>query len=301
MRKSVFIELAEKILIEKQKPLSAREIWEIAKNKGYDKELKTKGKTPNATLSAILILEQRKKNPAIIKVGEKPIKYNLRDLILTSQEKNEEIPPKSLIEFKEKDLHPFLTFFVYNNLKVYTKTIDHLKTPKREYSEWLHPDMVGCYFPIGIWDEEVLDFSKEIKEIPIKLYSFEIKKELNFGNLRASFFQTVSNSSWANEGYLVTALIDDNETFLSELRRLTSSFGIGIIKLDIEDPDSSEIVFPAKFKEFIDWDTINKLMINSDFKDFIKRVKNDISSQEIRMEKYDKVLEIETLKKSLEI
>jgi hypothetical protein len=96
-------------------------------------------------------------------------------------------------------------------------------------------------------------------------------------------------------------LIDDNETFLSELRRLTSSFGIGIIKLDIEDPDSSEIVFPAKFKEFIDWDTINKLMINSDFKDFIKRVKNDISSQEIRMEKYDKVLEIETLKKSLEI
>jgi hypothetical protein len=32
-----------------------------------------------------------------------------------------------------------------------------------------------------------------------------MKKELNFSNLRESYFQAVSNSSWANEGYLVTA------------------------------------------------------------------------------------------------
>jgi len=81
-------------------------------------------------------------------------------------------------------------------LKAYVKTIHHLRS-KREYSGWLHPDMVGCYFPIEKWQDAVIDFGTAIASTPITLFSFELKRELNFPNLRELFFQAVSNSSWA--------------------------------------------------------------------------------------------------------
>ena len=59
-------------------------------------------------------------------------------------------------------------------------------------------------------------------------------------------------------------------------------------------------MFPAQYKEYLDWDMINKLTaMNSDFKDFIKRIKVDISSKEVRKEKYDKILSVEELSQQL--
>jgi hypothetical protein len=75
------------------------------------------------------------------------------------------------------------------------------------------------------------------------VFSFELKKSLSFGNLREAFFQAVSNSSWANEGYLVAAEISQDEDFLSELRRLSSSFGIGVVQL--ADSDESGHLFQS--------------------------------------------------------
>lgn len=183
---------------------------------------------------------------------------------------------------------------------IHTRTISHEKSSKKSYAQWLHPDLVGVYFPIDEWKDEVIDFAKEVGTKLIKLYSFEMEKELTFSTLRESFFQTVSNSSWANEGYLVAAKISQDDDFLSELKRLSTAFGIGIIKIDIEDPDSSEVLFPAKFKSELDWDTINKLsMENRDFNEFVKRIKIDISSKEVRKEKYDKVNDVEKLKETI--
>ena len=184
-------------------------------------------------------------------------------------------------------------------LKAYTKTIQHSKTKKKEFGEWIHPDMVGCYIPIDDWKPEVVEFGAAIGGMAIKLFSFEIKRELTFGNLRESFFQTVSNSSWAHEGYLVAAKVSVDEDFQTELRRLSASFGIGVIKINMEEPDSSEILFPARISESLDWDTINKLTMNPDFKDFLKRIKIDISSKEIRKEKYDKICIQEELVKTI--
>jgi hypothetical protein len=93
--------------------------------------------------------------------------------------------------------------------------------------------------------------------------------------------------------------MSNDEDFLSELRRLSSSFGIGVIKIDIEDPDSSQIIFPAKQKEYLDWETINKLTFNLDFKEFLNRIKIDIQSKEIRKEKYDTVMEKQELINSI--
>jgi len=141
-----------------------------------------------------------------------------------------------------------------------------------------------------------LDISKDIGSTGIKLFSYELKKELNFGNLRESYFQAVSNSSWANEGYLVASDIDQDEEFQQEIKRLNNSFGIGLIRLDVENPDSSEIIYPSRQKDIADIETINKIaQINPNFRDFLKRIKSDLYSREIRKEKYDKIYDPEYL------
>ncbi len=305
MEKLTFIELAKRILEEEQKPLSSTDIWEIAKSKGYDNLLNSQGKTPWATLGSQLYCNVRDRNDSpFIKVGTRPKLFYLKKLASNGNLKFiEQVQDENVIlskqpEYLEKDIHPFLAYYAHYYLKAYTKTIQHSKSDKKEFGEWIHPDMVGCYFPIGNWEPDTVEFGASIGHMAIKLFSFEIKKELTFGNLRESFFQAVSNSSWAHEGYLVAAQISINDDFQAELKRLSTSFGIGVIKIDLEEPDSSEVLFSARTNEDLDWDSINKLTVmNPDFKDFLKRIKIDISSKEIRKEKYDKVCEQEELKK----
>lgn len=303
-----FLELAERVLKEEKKPLTANEIWKIAEDKGYTLKLNSQGRTPWATLGAqIYVNERDNSHTPFAVVGKRPKRFYLKEQAslfdlekIESTENTEEITnSSSKIQFLEKDLHPFLTHFAYYYLKCYTKTINHSKSNKKEYGEWVHPDIVGCNFPIGDWSTEVLNLSSTVGNNSIKIISFELKRDLNLGKLRENFFQTVSNSSWANESYLVAADISNNDDFKSELTRLSTSFGIGVIRLDIEDPLSSEIVLPARTRDNLDWDTINKLTLNRDFKEFLKRIKNDLTSNEIRKEEYDKVYEPDELVKMI--
>ncbi|MEY3222619.1 MAG: hypothetical protein RLZZ203_1475 [Cyanobacteriota bacterium] len=300
---SVFLNLAKKVIEEEQRPLTSKEIWEIAQSKGYDQDLQTKGKTPDATLNSRLCVEVRD-NPTseFITTGTRPKKFILRSLNNSIYNNIVETPTATTDKnYLEKDLHPLLVYYGFYYLKTYLKTIQHQKSNKKVFSEWLHPDIVGCYFPFGDWQDEVFEVSSLIGSSAISLYSFELKRELSFANLREAFFQAVSNSSWANYGYLVAAKVDTDNDFLAELERLSTSFGIGVIRLDIDDPDSSEVILPAKFRDLVDWETVNKLAsINPDFSDFLKRVKKDIHCREIRPEMYDRVLEKEDLIKSLE-
>ena len=52
-------------------------------------------------------------------------------------------------------------------------------------------------------------------------------------------------------------------------------------------------------KDNLDWDTINKLTNNSDFENFLERVKNDLIISEIREEQYDKIEESDDLIRSI--
>ncbi|MFN3873661.1 MAG: COG2958 family protein [Ignavibacterium sp.] len=299
-----FLELAERVLSEEKRPLTANEIWILATKKGYDKQLNSEGKTPWATLGAQIYVNA-KDNPKspFAQTDSRPKKFYLKaqasqlDLSDTAISKEPTVVRKKKFDFLEKDLHPFLTYYAYYHLRCYTKTINHSQSSKKEFGEWVHPDMVGCYSPLDDWKPEVYELSSSIGNISIRLLSFEIKRELSFGNLRESFFQTVSNSSWANESYLVAAEVSEEEEFRSELSRLSTSFGIGVIKLNLEDPHSSEIIFPAKYREALDWETINKLTMNADFKEFISTVKIDITSKKIHKKEYDQVLDIEILKR----
>lgn len=298
-------DFAEEVLRQHKVPLTTMEIWQYGKALGYDKKGGFIGRTPWTTISHKLMIDiQENPNSKFVLIGNsRPKKFFLKELqSIFTKEEIPKVIEKPKLQFEERELHSYLTYFAYTFMgRIYTKTIRHNKSLRQtNYQKWLHPDLVGVSYPIGIWENETIDLSKEMGLIPLKIFSFELKKVLDDGNLRESFFQAVSNSSWAHEGYLVTALLEQDDEFMKELKRLSNSFGIGIIRLDLYNVDDSEIVIPAKTNENLDWETMNKLAnANPDFKEFLKRIKNDARNNEIIKEKYDKIYDSEELKINL--
>lgn len=300
-----FLDLAYDILKETLKPLTVPEVWQTAQAKGLTGKLKTSGKTPSNTLGAQLYVEVRDNDQSkFVKVGKRPARFFLKEReseltadIIGRLEKEEAKKEQKKPEFHERVLHPLLTYFAYTNpsfnkgRSIYTKTIYHEKSMKSGYSEWIHPDMVGFYLPLDDWQADVIEFNRVSDNNSLRLFSFELKRSLTKGNYRESYFQAVSNSSWAHEGYLVAADIFQDDEFLAELKRLASSFGIGIIHLDPADIDSSTILYPARFRESLDWETINKLCEqNTDFEKFLQDVKIDFESKRIHKSEYDELV-----------
>ncbi len=202
----------------------------------------------------------------------------------------------------ERDLHPFLTYMAINNenLKCYTKTIFHegsLKSPKG-MDRWLYPDMVGVRFlHAELSNENLIAFSKKFDTLPIKLVSFELKREISVNNCRECYFQAISNSSWANEGYLVGHHIATHDPKLMDLlKRLHASFGIGVIDLRT-DEDKSTILLNAKYKEKIDYTVALELSEkNEEFSGFLKSVVDyDPKNQNRYKDEFDEIKKKEEL------
>ena len=120
------------------------------------------------------------------------------------------------------------------------------------------------------------------------MYSFEVKKgRITTSDLREYFFQTVSNSSWANYSYLVAEEIEDKAK--EELQLLCASFNIGFIQLNSENPSESEIVIQAP-KTNLDWDMMDRISVNPDFKQFlynISKMRGNHSADEYSKIKWD--------------
>lgn len=255
-----FLELIEQVLREVQQPLSSEEIWAFAQQKGYDNKVGSKGKTPWATIGARLYIDIRDNpNTPFVQVSQRPARFALKEFADYAPLPTQAFPVIAKPTYKERDLHPLLTYFLGTYHTIYTKTIYHEESAKDRYAQWLHPDMVGVYFSLESLASEVLEISRELGHWGLKLFSYEIKRELTFTNLRESFFQAVSNSSWAHQGYLVAAEIARDDDFLQELKRLSNSFGIGVIRLDVQNPDDCEVLISAREKESVDVDTMNRL------------------------------------------
>ncbi|MBC6413654.1 MAG: hypothetical protein GDA45_01785 [Chromatiales bacterium] len=173
--------------------------------------------------------------------------------------------------FTEKQMYPKLIEYLKLKLRVHSKRIDetrsaNLKGPKG--NQWLYPDIVGLENLSKDWDRNIKDCVTQYSDKKSKLWSFEVKKAITSSNLRETFFQAVSNSSWANFGYLVATEIAEGSS--DELRILSSLHGIGFIKLNTDEPSLSQILIPAKEKTEIDWNIANRLAKeNSDFREYI--------------------------------
>jgi hypothetical protein len=313
--------MAEEVLLEADRPLTPREVWETGVAKGLSDKLKLTGQTPWDSLSSALFTDPRDNpNSAFIRLPGSPARFCLRDQVASQESLTqlnmtlsanptecEEIEEVQLEEdvvtvkdaqcsYKERELHPFLSWFAKYTLgAIVTKTLRHENSYKRRFAQWLHPDLVGMWFPFQDYVRELLDLSGPSLAI-VRFYSFEMKCSISFANLRESFFQAVSNSSWANEGYLVAADIAEDENLRRELRRLSGSFGIGVIELDICNLENSRVLFPARRKTDIDWDGANKLAVESpDFRAFLHQAHIDRSHCKLHPSEYDQVPSLEEL------
>ncbi|MFY5897528.1 COG2958 family protein [Acinetobacter pittii] len=177
--------------------------------------------------------------------------------------------------YSEHDLYPILIEFLKSELNLYCLRIDEKRSKNsrgQNGNQWLHPDIVAMQPLDKQWNELVKTCVKHGSAQNVRLWSFEVKKELNSSNIRSSFFQAVSNSSWANEGYLVATAISTSDVE-DEIRMLSALHGIGVILLTPENPTESEILLPARRRTEVDWQSINRIVNeNADFKNFIELV-----------------------------
>ncbi len=310
------IKIIQSVLVVIKEPIKVTEIYHKAKELFEKGEIESMfdygGNTPDQSVSAAIYTALNKgEELPFLKVQEKPVSIALKPSApgvkiahdLKVQEKPVSIALKPSAPgvkiAHERNLHPFLTYMAcYNeNLKCYTKTIFHegsLKSPKG-MDRWLYPDMVGVRFlHAELSNENLIAFSKKFDTLPVKLVSFELKKEISVNNCRECYFQAISNSSWANEGYLVGHHIDPK--LMDLLKRLYASFGIGVIDLRT-DEDKSAILLNAKYKEKIDYTVALELSEkNEEFSGFLKSVVDyDPNHQHRYKDEFDEIKKKEEL------
>lgn len=180
--------------------------------------------------------------------------------------------------YEERDLHKILSSYL-KNTDIYSKTIYHEQSNGKDSNQiWTHPDMVGIKF-LNLQTKASENFLKSINRVDtFKLSSYELKREINSDSeLKKAYFQAVSNSSWANFGYLVA--FEFSDSLYEEMSRLNQSFGIGVIELNA-NPYQSKILFTAKYRD-LDFKTIDKLCkINKEFEKFIEQTEKLMTAQE---------------------
>jgi uncharacterized protein len=190
----------------------------------------------------------------------------------------------------EHAMYPLLSLYLWEEFGVYSKRIDEKRSSNKRGTNgnrWLYPDVVGMEDLGAEWHQEVRDCVNQYSDKRTKLWSFEAKLLINRSNVRECFFQAVSNSSWANFGYLVAAEIEGQDT-LKELRMLFAAHGIGLIKLDADNPAESQVLIPARERDEIDWDMANRLATeNRDFLEYVKLVKQFYQTGEARLADWD--------------
>ena len=195
--------------------------------------------------------------------------------VVTTEEKKQE--PEPTKTFDERSLHKLFCSYLRTR-SIYAKTIFHEKSSSRVDSaqKWVHPDIVGVEFE-EFKNDATLSLLKatEPKET-VHMYSYELKKKIESDyQLKQYYFQALSNSNWANFGYLVAFEI--NEGLDEEMERLNNAYGIGIIQMQ---DGNWTILYPAREKA-LDYNTIEKLNnLNRDFCTFIDKISKVLNAPE---------------------
>ncbi len=229
-----------------------------------------------------------KSHPNIRITEERPRKYYYSEK--TDIEEIEEAEKTSRKNgHPEHDLYPLLCEYLYNELDIYPKRIDERKSSNSKGNngnKWLHPDIVGLQNLSKDWDDDVINCANKHAFNKTSLWSFEVKIKINLSNVREYFFQTVSNSSWANNSYLVATEIDEKS--MKELKILCYGHNIGLIRLNKENPSESQILIPAIENDDLDWNMINRISEeNPDFKEFVNRITEFYQTGKIKEKEWD--------------
>lgn len=178
-------------------------------------------------------------------------------------------PQEPAKSFDERSLHKLFCNFLRTR-NIFAKTIYHEKSSTKadNTQKWVHPDIIGVQFE-EFQNNATLSLLKATDpKQSVHIYSYEMKRRVeNDSQLKQYYFQALSNSSWANFGYLVAFEIADG--LEEEMERLNNAFGIGIILMQATE---ATILYPAREKQ-LDYITIEKLnRINKQFCEFISKL-----------------------------
>ena len=295
-----YYDAAKKVLEQSDVPMKVNEIWEKACELGYDKIIAETlngkmSKTPISSLGSVIYVDIKynANSTIFIKTGKGKFflkskinnsNQNIINEIDNSEEETEDIIENAITNKKilEEDLHIPLTKYLYS-MKIYSKTINANATDinLKGKMKWGTPDIVAVTFKDYI-NKSVLELFNHINLPTTELYAYELKLKLTLGTLTEYYFQALSNSGWANEAWLVAMEIDENnyDELMEEIKRLNQSFGVGVIKLDYDNPEDSEILFSAKKRNYLDIDTMHKLCYNRQFQDFINDVNEILEAKD---------------------
>ncbi|MDA7999848.1 MAG: HrgA protein [Alphaproteobacteria bacterium] len=299
------------VLEERGQPMTAREIAarmlskypeECEEKKGRSVRADTDAELENSLRHEILSATKRlEKNHGILTLEERPKKFGLAKSVDAAENKDDDLDghtsPTEVVgdgtrKLSESDLYPMLLQHLWEDLGIYGMRIDERHSRNQHGwrgNHWLHPDIVGVRNLSEDWSRKILDCVEARGEPKAELLSFEVKLEINRSNVRESFFQAVSNSSWANYGYLVAGRVVGSET-MKELRILSNLHGIGFIRLDAEG--QGQIEFQAREREGVDWDTANRLVEeNRDFKKYIDLIRTFSQSGRLNMRDWNDVID----------
>lgn len=193
---------------------------------------------------------------------------------LTNQESEGVRKGKRKYTKREEALYENVKSYVSAIHRVYPARIDEKRSKKEKKgtNKWVHPDIVGFEDLSTGWSDYIKDTASMISGRQISLWSIEVKTEIEPYNVRNSYSQAVLNSSWANHGYLAAAKIDDKA--VEDLRVLSRRHGIGVIKIDTNDPvENSEVIIGATVRPAVDWAMIDRLAkLNEDYEQFFYKV-----------------------------
>ncbi|MEN2427358.1 COG2958 family protein [Chromobacterium vaccinii] len=207
------------------------------------------------------------------------------------EEDEDDSPAAEQADLSEHQLYPLLMQYLQTELSLYGLRVDEKRSRNQRGSggnHWLHPDLVAMQPVAKDWHELVRSCVLHGGGQSVRLWAFEVKKDLTRGNVRKSFFQAVSNSSWANEGYLVCTGIVGKDTE-DELRMLSALHGIGVIVLDSNNPSESEIVVPARARQDVDWQSVHRLVEeNEDMREFVELVSTYYQTGRLRPQDWNK-------------
>lgn len=237
-------------------------------------------------------LALQKGYPKIVTTEERPKRFFWSDSWTVGPESPEAIQTTEPASgSKESDLYPLSSRYLHTENGLWPKRIDEKAAAKKAAgaNRWLFPDLVAMELLGEKWPETVQDLVREMSGSRVRLWSFEVKSALGLTNVREAFFQTVSNSSWANFGYLVAAdIVADGS--LDELRVLAGLHGIGVIRLDRSDPSESEILIPARERPQVDWASVARLAKESaDFARFVEAVRGSVRAGKPLVDQFDRV------------
>ena len=174
----------------------------------------------------------------------------------------------------EAELYPLLVDWLRSQ-GVHARRIDERRQRATRGSganqrRW--PDIVGYEDRTRELDGDVKHLASTLGANATRLWSVEVKLDLDIHNVRDAYYQTMMNSGWANVAYLAAWQISPSAE--EEARELWERQGVGLIHIRAGRPGKSRILIHAREREGLDWRAVDRLTReNEDFRRFVRDVR----------------------------